>query len=417
MKKLVGVVSSFILLFPFLIKAQIYEGVVNDKTSGDVIPYVNIALMGTYIGTVSKFDGSFRLDLTDIPEGADSLAFSIIGYEKKLIHRNELSEKSVILMSPTAVNLDAVIVSPRSPEEFLRLAIEKIPENFINEAFNGTIFFRSEMRLNGKFIESQEALIKGYIMPVAGDYEDSTRLKLLAFRYFDEQQDALNSVRIKKRKKEKWAVEGIDTALVELTEEMGKSFGVYTQIDSNLIKNMYLKGYEAGDEKYFFENMVQEDGYNFITIGFKDRENMAKHRGNILLEEESLAFARYNYQMKTQNLLIKSALLIMGYGFKRADAVIKFTAIPSELGWIPDKLQINLFIDAEKNRWFAKDIPIVFELNSQISFLDVDVPATDFCKDGVIIERGKHLKDQFKSDPDNPLWIKYADRIKEKYKN
>ena len=75
---------------------------------------------------------------------------------------------------------------------------------------------------------------------------------------------------------------------------------------------------------------------------------------------------------------------------------------------------MNVLVDMEKNKWFAKDIPIVIELKSHISFLEVEVPASDLCNEGQLIKKGKHLKDQFKSDPDNAAWNEYAPLIKAK---
>ena len=394
--------------------AQVLEGKVIDRSKNEGLAYVNIALKGTSLGTVSKFDGSFRIDITDNPASLDSLQFSIIGFEKRTIHIDELSKQKTVYLNPTSVNLESVIVSPKSPEEYIQLAIENIPDNYINEAFNGTFYFNTEIRLNGMFIESTEAIIKGYIMPVAGEYSDTTRLKLLAFKYFDQQEDAIESVRMKKRKKEKLALDGLDTTLIELAYELGKEFGPYTQIDSNLIKQLYLHGYEKGKEKYWFENMVQHEDRDLMKIGFKGRVKMASQRGNLLLDEESLAFDSYNYQIETSNLKIKALLLIMGIGFKKADAIIRFTSKPTEKGWIPDLLDINVFVDMEKNKWFAKDIPIVIELKSHISFLEIDVPATDNCLDGQLIKKGKHLKEQFKSDPNSEAWKEYAPLIKSK---
>jgi hypothetical protein len=66
----------------------------------------------------------------------------------------------------------------------------------------------------------------------------------------------------------------------------------------------------------------------------------------------------------------------------------------------------------EKNKWFAKDIPLVFELSSEMKFIDIDFPATDECRSGRIIRKKKPLNEQFKSDPDNALWKSYADKIK-----
>jgi len=410
-----------ILVFLFAIfcftnlHGQIIKGVVKDKISKATVPYVNIAVTGSRQGTVTKYDGTFRFDLSDREKtSSDSLSFSCIGYKKITIAIKKLADSQVVFLVPHSVNLESVIVSPRSPEEYIQMAIDNIPQNYINEPFNGTIYFRSEIRLNGMFIESQEAIMKGHIMPVTGQFKDTTRLRMLAYKYFDEQDEAIESIIIKKRKKEKAALEGLDSTLIDLTRQLSEFFGVYTQIDSNLIKQLHSEGYKKGKEKYWFEHMVRHKDRNLMKIGFKGRVTMASQKGNLLLDEESLAFVAYNYQLASSNMKIKAILLLFGIGFKGADVVIQFTSIPSDNGWIPDILDVNVFVEMEKNRWFAKDVPIVIEMSSHMSFLEIQTPSTDKCLDGLIIKKGKHLKEQFTSDPENPLWEKYRKVIENK---
>lgn len=394
--------------------SQILEGKVLEAQGSKELAYVNISVKGTTRGTVSKFDGTFRIDLTDLGPKEDSIAFSIIGYDRKVMPIDLLKENPLVYLTPISFNLESVIVSPKSPEEIIQMAIENIPVNYIKEPFNGTIYYRSEVRLNGMFIESSEAIMKGHIMPVINSLKDTTRLKMLAFRYFDEQEKAIGSITIKKRKKDKVALEGLDTMLIELTYQLSEYFGVYTQIDSNLIKQLYLKGYKKGKEKYWFENMVHTAERNLMKIGFKGRIKMASEIGNILFDEESLSFAAYNYQAETANLKIKALLWLLGIGFKSADAVIRFTSRPSEDGWIPDVMEVNVFVDMEKNKWFRKDIPMVMELTSHMSFLEIESPSTDKCLDGRLIKKKKHLKEQFTSDPESIYWKKYEDIISKK---
>lgn len=416
-------VKNFVCLFGLFICilllsdktfSQIVEGRVMEVSESKELAYVNISVPGTSHGTVSKFDGSYRMDLTDLNSEKDSIVFSIIGYERKSMSIDQLRESPFVYLSPMSFNLESVIVSPKSPEEIIQMAIENIPENYIKDPFNGTIYYRSEMRLNGMFIESCEAIMKGYIMPVVNNLKDTTRLKMLAFKYFDEQEEAINSITIKKRKKEKVALEGLDTMLIALTYQLSEYFGVYTQIDSNLIKQLHLKGYKKGKEKYWFENMVHTGERDLMKIGFKGRIKMASEIGNILFDEESLSFAAYNYQAETANLKIKALLWLLGIGFKSADAVIRVTSRPSEYGWIPDVIEVNVFVDMEKNKWFRKDIPMVMELTSHMSFLEIESPPTDKCLDGMLIHKKKHLKEQFKSDPESIYWKEYEEVISKK---
>lgn len=397
------------------LQAQVIKGTVKDRADNKPIPYVNIVIKGGLLGTVSKYDGSFSIDISSRTQGRDSLIFSVIGYKTVSLHMNQIKDSAEVKMVKTSVSLKSVIVSPRTPEEYIQMAIDNIPENYIDKPFNGTIHFKTEIKLNGKFIESSEAIIKGYIMPVMGEMKDSTRLKMLAFKYFDEEEEAINSIISKKRKKKgnKMAIEGLDSAMLDLTAEMSKSFGIYTQLDSNMIKQLYLKGKPDLKTKYWFEHMVMNKDRNLMKIGFKSNiENIAKQRGDLFLDEESLAFEAFNTQIYSSKLKIKLLLMVFGIGFKGFEAVIRFNSIPSDLGWIPDLTNVNIFVDMEKNKWFAKDIPIQIEVSSYVRFLKVEVPATDECLKGELIKKKIPLRDQFESDPNNPLWKEFEQELK-----
>ena len=56
----------------------IVEGIVTDSATGDVLPFVNIAVSGTTVGTISDMNGEFRLT---VPAGMGDkeLSFSSVG--------------------------------------------------------------------------------------------------------------------------------------------------------------------------------------------------------------------------------------------------------------------------------------------------------------------------------------------------
>ncbi len=77
-----------ILLFSFLLlcfhsHAQIHlQGIVLDSVSNEPLPFVNISVKGTSVGTSSGLSGKFELTVESLPV---KLLFSYVGYEKKEI--------------------------------------------------------------------------------------------------------------------------------------------------------------------------------------------------------------------------------------------------------------------------------------------------------------------------------------------
>ncbi|NJM24620.1 MAG: carboxypeptidase-like regulatory domain-containing protein [Bacteroidia bacterium] len=75
-----------LFLVPQLVQAQetVVRGKVTDANSGDPIPFVNVVMQGTNIGTTTDFDGNFEIK-TNTP--TDTLVASYIGYKvrKKVV--------------------------------------------------------------------------------------------------------------------------------------------------------------------------------------------------------------------------------------------------------------------------------------------------------------------------------------------
>lgn len=378
------------------------------------VPYVNISVSKTGLGTVSRFNGKFQLDVTNRPEGKDSLVFSAIGFITKGILISDDMDTIFVLLKPNSVKLNSVLVSPKSPEEYIQMAIEKIPDNYISEPFNGHIYQRTMIRLNGKFIESTESILKGYIMPVIGGAGDSTRIEMLAFNYFDEEESAIQSIvsKRRKRKSDKMAIKGLDSMMLSFGTQLGETFDIYTQIDSNMIKQLYINGAQIEKTKFWFENLVQDGERQIIKIGFKGRiGGLANQTGYLFLDYETLAVEAFTFQVTSSSLKLRMLLKLVGINFNGFDIVFNFNSIMSEAGWIPDLMSADIFVDMEKIKLFSKNIPIRIELNTHIRFLDVEIPASDKCQDGKLVKKKTHLKDQFESDPLNPLWNKYKKEL------
>ncbi|MBK8567682.1 MAG: carboxypeptidase-like regulatory domain-containing protein [Saprospiraceae bacterium] len=54
------------------------KGVVTDAQTKEPLPFVNVAFVGTPVGTTTDLDGSYSMDTK---WGSDSLQISFVGYE------------------------------------------------------------------------------------------------------------------------------------------------------------------------------------------------------------------------------------------------------------------------------------------------------------------------------------------------
>lgn len=95
--------------------AQTWQGRVMDLITSQPLPYVNIGVAGKNMGTVSKNDGSFEINVSQALVG-DTVQFSMIGYSSK---KYSLTPKvscsgMVVAMEPDSLILPEVFVQASS---------------------------------------------------------------------------------------------------------------------------------------------------------------------------------------------------------------------------------------------------------------------------------------------------------------
>lgn len=110
----------FILLLIFFIstgKSQDFitiGGSVKDSLTGEVIPFVNVAVPGTQKGTITDIDGAFVIRL---PAGNINLVFSSIGYKNRRVSFTSYTADTVlqVVLEPAVYELPPVSVTGEDP--------------------------------------------------------------------------------------------------------------------------------------------------------------------------------------------------------------------------------------------------------------------------------------------------------------
>ncbi len=101
MKKIILIL---LVLFPFLMQAQVVSGKVVDK-NGLPLPGVNITGVNSKTSTVSDLDGNFSLKVNK----DDDVQFTMIGFETKIVSSNS-SFLSVVLVESSTMLSDVVVI-------------------------------------------------------------------------------------------------------------------------------------------------------------------------------------------------------------------------------------------------------------------------------------------------------------------
>lgn len=128
----------FLFFFIFLVismQAQVTKirGKVTDVNTSEAIPFVNVYLVGTTVGTTTDFDGNYYFETR---EKADSIAVSFIGYERQsqAIKLNRYQEINFSLRSNDFQLDEVVVVAGENPADILmRKVIDRKKTNRNNQ--------------------------------------------------------------------------------------------------------------------------------------------------------------------------------------------------------------------------------------------------------------------------------------------
>ena len=108
MKYIILILSLF-----FITIAQVYtiSGVVTDKSTGEVLPGVNIIIVGTKLGASTDIQGHYKIK--HVPKGTYNITFKYVGYTSKTIKRIQINKNKRVntTLSSNTENNDIVTVT------------------------------------------------------------------------------------------------------------------------------------------------------------------------------------------------------------------------------------------------------------------------------------------------------------------
>jgi len=156
-----GLVSSF-----FTFGQQRLASSIVDADSGKPVPYANVSVANSGIGTASDESGSFQLQ---VPQGirGGRINISCIGYINRSLSIDSLlglQEKPTVKLKPATEYLNEVVVKGKqvTPKELLDQVVESIPKNYSQQPFNITFYSKISLFDDNKKIYTVESVISTY---------------------------------------------------------------------------------------------------------------------------------------------------------------------------------------------------------------------------------------------------------------
>lgn len=138
----------------------VVNGIVTDESSGAAIAYATVAVPGSRVSVVTNADGFFTLKVEKLPP---AVVVSHIGFITKRVAISEGQIDDVhIKLEPATTMLKEVVIETTDPEELVRRAIRRIPQNYSNvpELYKG--FYRETAMKGQHFIYIAEGVVDMY---------------------------------------------------------------------------------------------------------------------------------------------------------------------------------------------------------------------------------------------------------------
>ena len=165
-------------------------GVVKDKESRKELANVNIAVVGSNVGTVTNADGVFSLKVSQ-EELSRGVVVSHLGYQNTLVSAEMLTggkKRPVIWLSPVAFTLDMVNVYGGDPLALVEQAIRNVPRNYAPHPHLFSSFYRETIQKRSRYIGVSEAVADVYKTDYKTRDASRDRVQILKGRRLESQK-------------------------------------------------------------------------------------------------------------------------------------------------------------------------------------------------------------------------------------
>ncbi|MXN92490.1 hypothetical protein GR160_14770 [Flavobacterium sp. Sd200] len=112
-----SILTTVLFCFALISSAQtIIRGAIKDGITDSPLPYVNIGIKDTRIGTVSDSKGLFTLTIPENLNENTLIVFSYVGYNTRQCSVGELMKINNIEMKPSIQSLETIVLNLKAPK-------------------------------------------------------------------------------------------------------------------------------------------------------------------------------------------------------------------------------------------------------------------------------------------------------------
>ncbi len=293
------------------------KGTVRDATKGTPMPAVSIGLLRGHRGTITDDAGQFAITL-NAAATSDSVRFSFIGYAMRTYAVSDLMKAPTdIALKQEAYLLAEAVVRPLRPEDYVRLAVRRIPRNHATAPVRATGYYYELITENDVFLRFDEAVTDSYMPSLKDTVKGHSAIlharsaKDVGTLQFMQRTMARKEKRAKKRDKDYEPL--FDSTMT--SEGLGGPSDILGMdplrdlpefLDTNQFKHI----------RFAWEGLTMHAGRQLLIISFAQRRKLdhMKASGRLYLDADSYAFVGLEYDGKFIIPLLIKPLISMAAG-------------------------------------------------------------------------------------------------------
>ncbi|MEM6298163.1 MAG: carboxypeptidase-like regulatory domain-containing protein [Bacteroidota bacterium] len=409
MKALISILFFYFLLAGTASAQRTFSGRILDAQTNEPLAFASIGIKGKRYGTVSNGEGDFTFR---IPEGldADTLMCSYIGYAsyQKLVGELPEGESDLtIALESVSLTLDEVIITPREPEDYIRSAVAKISENYLDDTYQTTGYYGDYFKEDEQYLRQVELIFNMNAPKYTADTSQANKpqVKLLQGKI----RKDLSEVQFWKEKRDKRVAKGKD-------EDTGVSIssvfdGPAEVIELDPIRDLepFLQEENFRKYRYEIETPVVYQGKTLMVISFKPRGKVdyTKLGGKIYLDIGTDAIVAVEYTGKMViPAVVKPLLALLGIGISNPEVskIARFRQLGDR--WVIDNVLVNASVRLTDKNLFSSNEHFVY--SAEQIFVATDFKTSDVTPfaPSEIFDSEKDLEEQL-PPYDASFWSRY----------
>ena len=324
----------------------IVRGTIYDAETLETIPYVNVYITGTTIGSVSNLNGEFQLIIHE-PADTSKIKLSHVGYETLETEFSLLAGRQVdFFLKPHAISLQEITVSAADPQQILKDVLKYKEQNYALAPAYLTCFYREGIDLKQRNIDLTEAVLQIY-KSGSMDNAGHDQVKLIKKRRVVDQQKT-------------------DTIMPRMKS------GINSCLVLDIIKELpdFIDPANNSLYTYSFNNLTTIDGRlaNIVTFTQKPTVKEPLYTGDLYIEVENKALVEVRFEMnprfvdKATNYFIAKKTRDISISLQEAKYMISYKPTTNGMYYINHIRGDIIFKVRKKNQLFSSPLHFWYEM-------------------------------------------------------